>query len=224
MRGAVIEAIEVSADRLRKAYDRRSGIYAATVAKAEWPNHLKTMEKIRIEPSDRILEVAVGPGFSLVELLKRSGGENNVFGVDMSAGMLDLARKRVSAAGFSNVDLRQADAGNLPFEENKFDILYNAYMLDLIPLKGFLPILTEFKRVLKPGGKLVLLNMSKETEEETSFREKIYQFMPKMLSLYLMGGCRPVLMSDTVRKAGFRNIEREFLKGNMPSEIVLAVK
>lgn len=220
----MIEAIQVSADRLRKAYDRRSRVYAATVAKAEWPNHLRTMEKFEIRPSDRILEAAVGPGFSLVELLKRSGAENNVFGVDISSGMLNLARERAAEAGFRNVDLRLADAGNLPFEDSSFDILYNAYMLDLIPLKDLLPIVLEFRRVLKPGGKLVLLNMSKETEEETSFREKIYQLMPKTLSLYLMGGCRPVLMRSTVRDAGFKNIEREFMKGNMPSETVLAVK
>jgi SAM-dependent methyltransferase len=74
-------------------------------------------------------------------------------------------------------------------------------MLDLIPLEGFEPILKEMQRVLKPGGKLVLLNMSKLDEKKT-FYESIYKWtgIP----------CRPVLMAPYLETLGFKNVERNY--------------
>lgn len=80
-------------------------------------------------------------------------------------------------------------------------MVYNGYMFDLIPLNGFLPILKEMARVLKPDGKLVLVNMSKPDERKTMFEtiyEKGWAVMP----------CRPVLMSPYLEPAGFTNVQR----------------
>jgi demethylmenaquinone methyltransferase/2-methoxy-6-polyprenyl-1,4-benzoquinol methylase len=96
-------------------------------------------------------------------------------------------------------------------------------MLDLIPAQDMPGILAEFRRVLKPGGRLVLLNMSKADEAPTS-REWLYQHLPAPLVLYLMGGCRPVLMEAPVKAAGFEAVERTFIGGRAPSEIVRARK
>ncbi len=61
-------------------------------------------------------------------------------------------------------------------------------MFDLIPLDGFMPILKEMARVLKPGRKLVLVNMSKPDSRKTNF-ERIYEMGWAVMP------CRPVLMS-----------------------------
>lgn len=220
----MIEAIKFSPEKISKAYDRRSGIYEKTVAPLEWPNHLPAINRAAIKPQDKILEVAVGPGLTLLELLRRVHPDNIVHGVDLSQGMLKIAKNRVEQAGFNNFDLKQADARNLPFEDNQFDLIYNGYMLDLIPLKDMQPILAEFRRVLKSSGRLVLLNMSKVSSEGKTLREVLYKLLPPTLVLYLAGGCRPVLMSDEVKKVGFKQIERIFFKGKMPSEIVIAKK
>ncbi len=218
----MIEAIKLSPDKISKAYDRRGEIYARTVAPLEWPNHLQAINRAAIKPQDKILEVAVGPGLTLLELLRRVHRDNIVHGVDLSQGMLQIAKSRIEEAGFKNFDLKQADARHLPFENNQFDLVYNGYMLDLIPLKDMHPILVEFRRVLKPNGRLVLLNMSKVSSEKKTLREILYKLLPPTLVLYLAGGCRPVLMSDEVKKAGFDRIERVFFKGRMPSEIIIA--
>jgi demethylmenaquinone methyltransferase/2-methoxy-6-polyprenyl-1,4-benzoquinol methylase len=97
-------------------------------------------------------------------------------------------------------------------------------MLDLIPEKDMPGILAEFWRVLRPGGRMVLLNMSKPNRETVIFREKLYQILPPSLVLYVMGGCRPVLMEEPVKKAGFSDVQRSFIGGKAPSEIVLATK
>jgi hypothetical protein len=76
--------------------------------------------------------------------------------------------------------------------------------------------------VLKPGGRLVLLNMSKPDNDVVTWRERLYRVAPSLLSLYLAGGCRPVLMEGPVRAAGFTDVRRRFLGAPMPSEIVTA--
>ncbi len=97
-------------------------------------------------------------------------------------------------------------------------------MFDLIPLDGFAPILKEMARVLKPGGKLVLVNMSKPDERKTFF-EKIYE------KGWAVMPCRPVLMSGYLKPAGFTDIQRLYrpTRGSIVSllwgqEIVLARK
>ena len=137
--------------------------------------------------------------------------------------MLELTRQRLLQNGFEHLVLKEADSRSLPFDDNTFDVLYNAYMLDLIPERDMLQILNEFKRVLRPGGRLVLLNMSKPDESPTP-RERLYQAMPAKVALYLMGACRPVLMENLTRAAGFAQVSRTFLGGKAPSEIVLGVK
>lgn len=97
-------------------------------------------------------------------------------------------------------------------------------MLDLVPIVEMAPILAEFKRVLRPDGRLVLLNMSKPTNQDRTFRERLYPLLPTKVALYVIGGCRPVLMEPFVREAGFKAVAREFLPGKFPSEIITAVK
>jgi demethylmenaquinone methyltransferase/2-methoxy-6-polyprenyl-1,4-benzoquinol methylase len=137
--------------------------------------------------------------------------------------MLELTRQRMLKAGFTNFVLKEADSRSLPFEDNQFDLLYNGYMLDLIPEYDMPQILSEFKRVLKPGGRLVLLNMSKP-DERPILRELLYQRLPAKLVLYLMGSCRPVLMENPTKSAGFIDVKRTYLAGKAPSEIVLGSK
>ena len=183
---------------------------------------LRGLELAAIQPHDRVLEVAVGPGATLLEILKRVDRTNTVYGVDLSPGMLEKARHTVTKAGFFNVDLRQSDARSLPFEDNSFDVLYNSYMLDLIPLADMPVVLGEFRRVLKDGGRLALVNLSKD--KGISLPEKLYQATPDGLIPYLFGGCRPVIMEGPVRAAGFRDVRREFIKNIIPSEVVVGRK
>lgn len=209
---------------VRRAYTRRSRIYAKTIAKIERHAHELAIDAAQIQPGERVLEVAVGPGVTLVELAHRTGPTGQVAGVDLSDGMLALARRATATAGLTEVELTQADAAHLPFEDGSFDVLYNAYMLDLVPFDQMNAVLTEFARVLAPGGRLVLLNMSKAGDQTTTTKERLYRAMPGWIALYLMGACRPVLTERWVRETGLTNVSRQFLPGAMASELVLAHK
>ena len=220
----MITAKVFTLDVIKRAYNRRSWVYSKTVARMEWSYHLTALAMANIRTDEIVLEVAVGPGLSITELARRVGKETRIYGVDTSTGMLGLAEQNLTAHGFSNFELKEADSRQLPFENNTFDLLYNAYMLDLIPEQDMPGILLEFYRVLKPGGRMVLLNMSKRDETVRTSREFLYSILPAKFVLYFLGGCRPVLMEGMTKDAGFENINRTYLEGKFSSEVVIAVK
>ena len=81
-------------------------------------------------------------------------------------------------------------------------------------------IIDEFSRVLKPGGKLVLVNMTKKEHFGAGLYEKIYRISPT-----IMGGCRGVKMSNLLTEHGFKIEIREYIQQMLfPSEVILATK
>lgn len=105
-----------------------------------------------------ILDVATGTGDFAVETLKLN--PEQVIGVDISEGMLEVGRKKMKTRGYEHkIDLRLGDSENLPFEENKFDAVIVAF-----GVRNFENLergLSEMHRVLKPGGRMVVLEFSK---------------------------------------------------------------
>ena len=219
----MIAAKEFEPQQVQRAYNRRSWIYSKTVAEMERGYHQVAMEQARVQPGEKVLEVAVGPGFTLLELARRVGAAHPVYGMDLSTSMLEMTRQRLAENGFTNFILKEGDCRCLPFEDNSFDVVYNGYMLDLMPEREMPTILSEYLRVLHPGGRMVLLNMSKPDEKEIP-REWLYRNLPAKLVLYVMGSCRPVLMENLTRAAGFEGVARTYLGGKAPSEIVLGRK
>lgn len=219
----IIEAVAPT-ERIRRAYDIYSHFYGKLAAPLERRPRMLALEQSGIRPQDKVLEVAVGPGATLLEILKRVERTNVVHGIDLSPKMLEAARQRVSAAGYDNVVLREGDARTLPFPDGTFDVLYNSYMLDLVPVQDIPIVLDEFNRVLRPAGRLVLVNLSKRHGSKRTWYEKLYMWLPKMLVPYVLGGCRPVLMENFVKERGFEGVKREYIRHIIPSEIVTARK
>ncbi len=218
----MINARPFDPEQIQRAYDRRSWLYGKLVAPFEFRNHRRAIDKAKIGPTDKVLEVAVGPGRAFLEIVKQLDQDNIACGVDAAPRMLAIAQLTLMAAGYDNFDLSEGDARKLDFADDTFDVLYNAYMLDLIPFADIPGILAEFHRVLKPGGLLVLLNMSKKDDEKMSWYERLYGGLPGSFVLHVMGACRPVLMGRFVEEAGFEEVEREFVGGVIPSETITA--
>jgi demethylmenaquinone methyltransferase / 2-methoxy-6-polyprenyl-1,4-benzoquinol methylase len=105
-----------------------------------------------------ILDVATGTGDFAVETLKLN--PDQVIGVDISEGMLEVGRKKMKERGYDHkIDLRPGDSENLPFEGNKFDAVIVAF--GVRNFENLEKGLTEMQRVLKPGGRIVVLEFSK---------------------------------------------------------------
>lgn len=222
-RPAMIEAA-ATPEQARRVYDLWSHFYGWWAPLFERRPQMLALERVAIQPHDKVLEVAVGAGGILVGIVRRVDLANTVCGIDVSPKMLAKARRRVTKAGYANIDLQEADARALPFSDNSFDVIFNSYMFDLLPLKDMPVVLSEFHRVLKPGGRLVLVNMSKEDSERRTWWERSYERLPRSWAAYLMGSCRPVLLESVVEDAGFCEAKRELIRGLLPSEIVTATK
>jgi ubiquinone/menaquinone biosynthesis C-methylase UbiE len=200
-------------------YDKLSAVYDIWGKLTESRARNRAIELAAIEDGQNILEVAVGTGLAFYEIVKRNPHGNNM-GIDLSNGMLEKARKRMKTLSVRNYSLNIGTAFDLPVEAESVDLLVNNYMFDLIPYKDMDKILAEFKRVLRKGGKLILINM---TEGET-LPSKLYDFIYR-LSPKSMGGCRGVMLSDDLKQHGFIVETREYHQQMLfPSEVIAAHK
>lgn len=100
------------------------------------------------------VDLGCGPGYLLRDLALAVGERGLAYGIDISEPMLDLARRR--CAGLGQVNLHTADAGNLPFDDASTDLVCALQVLAYVPEVD--RALAELKRVLRPGGRLVILD------------------------------------------------------------------
>ncbi|MBX2965637.1 MAG: bifunctional demethylmenaquinone methyltransferase/2-methoxy-6-polyprenyl-1,4-benzoquinol methylase UbiE [Cyclobacteriaceae bacterium] len=118
----------------------------------------KAVRILKPEQPKVILDVATGTGdFALQSLALNP---DKIIGVDISAGMLDVGRKKMDAKNVSHiVELIQADSENLPFEQNKFDAVTVAF--GVRNFENLVKGLSEIFRVMKPGATFVVLEFSR---------------------------------------------------------------
>ena len=139
-------------------------------------------------------------------------------GVDLSEGMLNRARKRLSKLSSANYQLKIGNAFRLEEEDEQFDVLINNYMFDLISFNQMDAVLKEFKRVLKKDGKLVMVNMTIGENFGSGIYNFLYRLSPKM-----MGGCRGIRLSKKLQDHCFDVKLREYYQQFLfPSEVILA--
>ena len=101
----------------------------------------------------RILEVGVGTGISLPDY----SNANRIYGVDISAPMLEKAQERVTKLNLTHVEgLSVMDAEHLNFPDESFDVVVAQYVVTTVPNPE--ATLDEFARVLKPGGEIILVS------------------------------------------------------------------
>jgi ubiquinone/menaquinone biosynthesis C-methylase UbiE len=128
------------------------------------PTHGWTLPKRRaarlaleLKPGDRVLDLACGTGLNFPHLRELVGEYGQVVGVDLTPAMLEIARKMIAEKVWKNVDVREADAANLPFLDASFDKVIITFALTIIP--EYVRAIEEVKRVLVPGGRFVVLEM-----------------------------------------------------------------
>jgi len=113
------------------------------------------VERVPVEDGGLVLDLCTGTGALLTHLQTKVGRCGQVFGVDFSHGMLEMAQKRTKS--FANVYLVEADAGNLPFASGTFDAVTCSHAF--YELKGETQdrALQEIVRVLKPRGTFLMM-------------------------------------------------------------------
>ena len=181
----------------------------------------RAIQLAKVADGEHVLEVAVGTGLNYQHLI-RQNTKGHTTGIDLTPAMLRKAQKRVSRIikkhqlPRDHFTLDLGDAYALNFPDNQFDLVFNSYMFDMLPEEHFFPVLKEFKRVLKPGGRLVQMNMTHGRCWYNHLWEGIYRLHPALL-----GGCRSITTEPALHKAGFVNIHREYIsQWTFPSEVL----
>lgn len=179
----------------------------------------RSLELAAIRDGESVLEVAVGTGLAFAEVLKSNSSGRNV-GLDLTDAMLERARRKAAKTGQSNYELSVGDAYHLAFPDETFDVLVNHYMFDILPEEDFLGVLQGFRRVLRGGGRVALVNMTIPAVWYESLWRGLYRVHPKT-----MGGCRGVQLAAYVERAEFEVVRLEHVtQMSFPSEVLLAVK
>jgi ubiquinone/menaquinone biosynthesis C-methylase UbiE len=93
-------------------------------------------------------------------------------------------------------------------------------MFDILPERDFPVVLNEFKRVLRPGGRLIMANMTKPLRWYSAISELVYRIRPSLL-----GGCRGVYLLPYLESVGFIDTQREYIsQTTFPTEVICGVK
>lgn len=117
----------------------------------------KAIRTLRSIQPKLILDVATGTGDFAIEALKLN--PDKVIGVDISEGMLGVGRKKMKDRGYDRIEMKYGDSENLPFEDNYFDAVIVAF--GVRNFENLQNGLAEMLRVVRPGGKVVILEFSK---------------------------------------------------------------
>jgi demethylmenaquinone methyltransferase/2-methoxy-6-polyprenyl-1,4-benzoquinol methylase len=166
---------------------------------------------------ERVLEVAVGGGEFFARLAK-TPGLKQCAGVDLSAPMLNRAHRQLAAGGIARSDLCRANALALPFGDEVFDILFNLYMMDLLLMEDVPAVLGEFARVLRPGGRLIVLSMAQQLRMVNGVWMWLYRRSP-----VLTGGCRPLPVAGMLEQNGWKiSLCEAISQAGFRSELVVA--
>lgn len=221
--GPGCQSIQMPDARLEKdsvpgTYRNVAAIYDLWARLTESKARDRCLELAAIQDGEAVLEVAVGTGLAFEKIME-ANPSGRVEGIDLTPEMLRRAERRAAATGLDNYRLRIGDAYDLDFADDSFDVVINNYMFDLLPEKDFAAVLTEFRRVLRPGGRLILVNMTRGANWYNGIWTLVYNISPALL-----GGCRGVSLLPHVQNAGFRQTEREYRSQfTFPSEIIRAL-
>lgn len=121
----------------------------------------KAIRLLKDQHPKQILDVATGTGDFAIESLSLQ--PDRVIGVDISEGMLDVGRTKLRDRKLDDrIELRTGDSENLPFEDNIFDAVIVAF--GVRNFENLEAGLKEMRRVLKPGGTVVILEFSKPSK------------------------------------------------------------
>lgn len=172
------------------------------------------------QPEDWILEIGFGTGYAQ-QRIAQAVSDGFSAGLDLSIGMGKVAHRRLSRVGFlGQVGLVRSDTLPIPVQSSVFNGIFSSFTLELFDSPLIPEVLGECRRVLTPGGRLVIVSLSKDNPLGLMGRmyESFHNRFPKWAD------CRPIPVRHLVEEAGFKILEsREYKMWGLPVMNVLAV-
>jgi len=164
-----------SKEEARQLYNRISRLYDCLAGTFEHKYRQMALENLAIQAGETVLEIGFGTGHCLRKIAQAVGSSGRVYGVDISPAMLEVAEKRLKKAVLMDrVELYCGDAAELPYDNETFDAVFMSFTLELFDTPEIPKVLEQIKRVLRPGGRLGVVSMSKDNGE--SIILKLYEW------------------------------------------------
>lgn len=211
--------------RVDRSISSASSYYTAL---APWYDFLASSEKKYIkkgldlldpQPGERILEIGFGTGYAQLRIADavRDGFS---LGLDLSLGMASIAHKKLlQSGGAGHTGLVCSDSLPIPVGDNTMDGIFSSFTLELFDSPQIPNLLSECRRVLKPGGRLVAVSLSKDQPLPWMGRlyETLHSRYPRLLD------CRPIPLKDLLERGQFEiQSSRIEMMWGLPVIIVLA--
>ena len=163
------EGIRKLFDNIAPNYDKLNHILSLNIDKG-W-RRKAVRELVNEHKPLKVLDVACGTGDFTIEIARKVTSGSEVIGIDISDGMMAVGRKKIADVGV-NAELKVADCENLPYEDNTFhriSVGFGVRNFEHLQLG-----LNEMYRVLTPGGKLVILELSVPSNSFIRWCYKLY--------------------------------------------------
>lgn len=202
-------------------YDKIAKVYDVLAEHSEAPVRMAGLKMLNIQPGWHVLDIGFGTGHSLIELARSVGPSGKVFGIDLSEKMVEISRKRAEDEGLDGrIELSCGDALHLPYESENFDGIFMSFTLELFDTPEIPLVLAECKRVIKPGGRIVIIGMSRVLPEGLVM--EIFEWTHRHFPNYL--DCRPILVRQALEDSGFQIYDSKIMKMWISVEVVCGIK
>jgi ubiquinone/menaquinone biosynthesis C-methylase UbiE len=206
-------------EETRAFYSKIAKVYDLLAERSEQPMREIALTMLAPAPGEHLLEIGFGTGHVLVELAKAVGPNGRIFGIDISESMLAQARGLLEREHLvDRVTLDRGDAVDLPYTPACLDGVFMCFTLELFDTPEIPRVLAQCKRVLRPGGRIVVAAVSKEARQGFVVRafEWTHQHFPNLLD------CRPIYVRRALEAEGFAIEDSRLESMWVPMEIVRA--
>jgi SAM-dependent methyltransferase len=149
-----------------------------------------------LRPGDVVLDLGSGGGLDCFLSAQRVGPQGKVIGLDMTPEMIQQARANAKELSLENVEFRLGEMEHMPIESDSVDIVISNYVINLSPDKD--AVFREVFRVVKPGGKLCVSDITTHGELPTQVRQSLEQWAG-----CVAGTLEETVYLDKIRAAGF---------------------
>jgi demethylmenaquinone methyltransferase/2-methoxy-6-polyprenyl-1,4-benzoquinol methylase len=202
-------------------YNKIAGVYDLLAEHSEQPMREVAMGMLAPAPGEHLLEIGFGTGHVLAKLAQAVGPTGKVFGIDISENMVAQAKELLERENLTDrVTLDCGDAEDLPYPSDSLDGIFMCFTLELFDTPDIPRVLAQCRRVLRPGGRIVVAAVSKEGEQGFVIRtfEWTHRHFPNLLD------CRPIHARQALEAQGFLIEQSRVESMWVPVEIVRGSK
>ena len=156
---------------------------------------------LALRPGDRVLDVGVGPGLLAAEMAREVGPSGRICGIDVSESMLTIAATRTDVPDGPGIELELASVDQIPHPVESFDVVVSTQVFEYVD--DVAGALAEVRRVLRPAGRVVLLDTDWDS---VVWRSSDDERMARVLTAFedhLADPHLPRTLADVLVKSGF---------------------